>query len=104
MSTDKSNWEKAGDVVAFGGAHVVAPIAVGSGGTLLVRYLAKCEQIVHIPWMAGMSGLALATNAGFQVYGRSRSKQLRLQLAEQLRLQLAEQEAQAQAQGQARSR
>ena len=85
-----SKWETAGDIVAFGGAHVVAPIAVGSGGTILVRYLAKCEQIVHVPWMAGMSGLALVTNAGFQYFGRNRTKQLHAQLEAQ--------------QGQARSR
>ena len=79
-----SKWETAGNIVAFGGAHVLAPIAVGSGGTLLVRYLANCEQIVHVPWMAGMSGLALVTNAGFQYLGRWSTKQLHAQLDAQL--------------------
>ena len=64
--------KKAVTVTNFIGAHVVAPIAVGSGGTILVRYLAKAERIISLPWMGGMSALALAGNAGAQYLARNR--------------------------------
>jgi len=79
----KSNWEKAEQVVAFTGSYVVAPIAVGSGGTILVRYLAKAENIISFPWMAGMSGMSLALAAGFKLLGRNRTANLRKELEAQ---------------------